>query len=156
MPVNPSRRVIHKLRSAFPTEWRGEHSGVEAAGQFVGRDQKEWKQLWDAAHSNMYPIPKAPKLPKDKIAVAIFTGQTNEAVTIRVIGVQPEPRRTVVEFEAASRPILSLSAPNTVATVQREPFLLKFIDRTDNKIEFRQLPATARPGPGITPRQPPF
>ncbi len=152
----PSRRVIHKLRSAFPTEWRGEHSGVESAGQFVGRDQKEWKQLWDAAHSNMYPIPKAPKLPKDKIAVAIFTGQTHEAVTIRVIGVQTEPRKTVVEFEAASRPILSLSAPNTVASIQREPFLLKFIDRTDNKIEFRQQPAIARPGPAITPRQPPF
>lgn len=151
---NPSRRVIHKLRSAFPTEWRGEHSGVEAAGQFVGRDQKEWKQLWDAAHSNMYPIPKAPKLPKDKIAIAIFTGQTQDAVAIRVTGVQAEGRKTVVEFEAASRPVLSING--ATATAQREPFLLKFIDRTNNKIEFRELPATSRPGPAIAPRQPPF
>jgi hypothetical protein len=145
---NPPRRVIYKLRSAFPTEWRGEQSGVESAGQFVARDQKEWKQLWDAAHSNMYPIPKAPKLPRDKMAIAIFHGQTNESVTIRMTGLQVEPRKTVVEFEADSRP--------TQATVQREPFLLKFIDRTDKKVEFRQQPATSRPGPLISPRMPPF
>lgn len=153
--TNPPRRVIYKLRSAFPTEWRGEQSGVEQSGQFVARNQKEWKQLWDAAHSNMYPIPKAPKLPRDKMAIAIFHGQTNESVTIRMTGLQVEPRKTVVEFEADSRPVM-LGAHSTTATVQREPFLLKFIDRSDKKVEFRQQPATSRPGPLISPRMPPF
>ena len=148
--TNPPRRVIYKLRSAFPTEWRGEQSGVEHAGQFVARDQKEWKQLWDAAHSHMFPIPKAPKLPRDKMAIAIFHGQTNESVTIRMTGLQVEPRKTVVEFEADSRPVQGTAA------VQREPFLLKFIDRSDKKVEFRQQPATSRPGPLISPRHPPF
>lgn len=146
--TNPPRRVIYKLRSAFPTEWRGEHSGVEHAGQFVARDQAEWKQLWDAAHSNMYPIPKAPKLPRDKMAVAIFHGQTNDSVTLCISNVQAEPRKTVVEFEADTRAVLS--------TAQREPFLLKYIDRTPHKVEFRQRPASSRPAQSIAPRNPPF
>lgn len=148
LPKNPPHRVIYKLRSAFPTEWHGEQSGVEHAGQFVARDQKEWKQLWDAAHSHMYPIPKAPKLPRDKMAIAIFHGQTHDSVTLSITGVQVEPRKTVVEFEADAR--------STGGTAQREPYLLKFIDRTANKVEFRQRPASSRSGPLISPRMPPF
>lgn len=141
------KRVIKKLRSEFPTEFRGDHSGVEQPGQFVATNAKEWKQMWDATHSNMHPVPKAPKLPKGKIAVGIFAGQSSQGGTISVTDIRHEEDKTTVQWEM-------MRGPETMATVMHEPYLLKFIDKTDNEIVFYHKPAAELPSPAAKPQLP--
>jgi len=146
------KRVIKKLRSEFPTEFRGDHCGVEQPGQFVATNAKEWKQMWDAAHSSMHPIPKAPKLPKGKMAVGIFTGQTSQKQVINVTGVASEDGTTTINWESGNA-----SPGGTMATVMHENYLLKFIDKTDDHIAFSHKPAapvSTGPGPGKLPQTP--
>ena len=125
------KRVIKKLRSEFPTEFAGDHCGVEQPGEFVATNQKEWKQMWDAAHSHMHPIPKAPKLPKGKMAVGIFTGQTSYRTNIGVTGVESANGTTTVNWESGGG-----HPGGTMATVMYESYLLKFIDKTDDHVAF--------------------
>ena len=146
------RRVIKKLRSEFPTEFRGDHCGVEQPGQFVATNAKEWKQMWDAAHSNMHPVPKAPKLPKGKMAVGIFTGQTGQKQIINVTSVVSEGGTTTVNWESGNA-----SPTGNMTTVQHENYLLKFIDKTDDHVTFSHKPAApVSPGlgPGKLPQSP--
>lgn len=147
MPKNHApKRVIKKLRSEFPTEFRGDHCGVEQPGQFVATNQKEWKQMWDAAHSNMHPLPKAPKLPKGKMAIGIFAGQTSSKTNISVTGVESADGTTTVKWESSSTP--------TMMAVMHESYLLKFVDKTDDNVVFSHTPAAQAPSPGIAPRKP--
>jgi hypothetical protein len=145
------KRVTSKLRSESPTEVRGDHSGVEQPGQFVAKTQKEWTQMWNAAHSNMHPVPKAPKLPKGKMAVGIFAGQTSSRTNINVTGVESADGTTTVKWESSHTP--------SMLAVMFENFLLKFVDKTDNDVVFSHAPAqrSATPAaPGQLPPRKPF
>jgi hypothetical protein len=146
------KRVIKKLRSEFPAEFRGNHCGVEQPGQFVATNAKEWKQMWEAAHSSMHPVPKAPKLPKGKIAIGIFTGQTSQRQVINVTSVESESGTTTVNWESGNA-----AAGGTIMTGMHENYLLKFIDKTDDHVVFSHKPAapvSTPGGPGRLPQSP--
>ena len=119
------------------TEWKGGHCGVHDAVTVVAKTQAEWKQLWDATFSNTFPAPKAPKLPKDKMAVGIFTGQRSAPSELSVTGVEEANGATVVKWKQESF--------SSMLAVMHEPFILKFIVKTDNAVSFLKEQPAAKP-----------
>ncbi len=119
-------------------EWKGGHCGVHSPATVVAKTQSEWKQLWDTTFSNTYPAPKAPKLPKGKMAVGIFTGQRSAPSELSVTGVEEANGAMVVKWKQESF--------NSMLAVMHEPFILKFIDKTDNAVSFvKEQPKPATP-----------
>ncbi len=117
----------------FSNEWKGHHCGIHDAGTHVARTQGEWKKLWDDTHSNQFPAPEAPKLPKNKMAIGIFTGQSSGGGVISVTGIEDKNGETHIRWKTESA---GNRGGMMVTTVMHEPFLLKFIDKTDSKISF--------------------
>ena len=120
------------------SEWKGGHCGVHNAATVVAKTQNEWKQLWDDTFSNTYPAPKAPKLPKGKMAVGIFTGQRSAPSELSVTGVEEVNGATVVKWKQEGF--------SSMLAVMHEPFILKFIDKTDKPVSFvKEQPQPATP-----------
>jgi len=132
----------------FPAEWKGQNSGVSAAGQFVAKTQAEWEKLWNATFSINYPSPKPPKLPKGKMALGIFTGNSSNPSEIDVMKVEEKDGQTVVSWKARSE--------SSMLCVMNDPYLLKWVEKTDSPVVFqRERPEPAKPaatfgGPGFT------
>lgn len=122
----------------FPTEWKGNNCGVHDAATVVAKTQSEWVQLWDATFSNTFPAPKAPKLPKGKMAVGIFTGQRSQPSIISVTGVAESNGTTNVTWTQEGR--------SSMLAVMNEPFLLKFVEKSDLPVTFtKETPKPASP-----------
>lgn len=127
--TNPKPRSPKK---DFSQEWKGTHGGVSRAGTFVARTQYEWEKLWNATHSSQSPAPKAPKLPKGKMAIGIFTGQSNSPRDISVTRIEETADQTTIHWKAQG----GAKGGGMMATVMHDPFLLKFIDKTDSTVTF--------------------
>lgn len=125
-----TRSAPRNPRKDFSQKWKGSHSGVHEAGTAVARTQEEWQQLWRATHSIIIPPPKAPRLPEDKIAIGIFTGQSSQPGEISVTNIAEQNGKLVIEWKAAGQ--------RSMLCVMHDPFLLKFIDKTDKAVEFRK------------------
>jgi len=129
------RRVIRKLRSEFPTEWRGDYSGQAKPATGVAKNQTDFKKMWAKAHGRRYPVPPAPQLPRGKMAIGIFTGESDSRADISIT-CSEDSRRLTVSWQAAAAP--------SVTAGKYEQYLLKIVDRTDKKITFVKTPdATA-------------
>ena len=137
------RRVIRKLRSEFPTEWRGDYSGQTTPATEIAKNQTEWKQLWAKANGRRYPVPPAPKLPKGKMAIGIFTGESDTRADIAVTEVTEDSKRATVSWQTKPAgpdgPVLRAG--------KYEQYLLKFVDKTDKKVVFSKAPDAAAPAP---------
>ncbi len=117
------------------SEWKGGHCGVHAPATVVAKTQSEWKQLWDETFSNTFPAPKAPKMPKGKMAVGIFTGQRSAPSELSVTGVEDANGTTTVKWKQESF--------SSMLAVMHEPFILKFVDATNNAVSFvKEQPAS--------------
>jgi hypothetical protein len=114
----------------FPAEWTGQHSGVSTASQFVAKTQAEWKTLWSAAHSTSTPSPKAPVLPKGKMAIGIFTGTDSQPSDISISKIEETGGQTVVNWKA--------ECSSSMLAVMNDPFLLKWVDKTESPVVFQQ------------------
>lgn len=128
----------------FSQEWKGTHGGVPHAGTFVARTQDEWEKLWNATHSSQFPIPKAPKLPKDKMAVGIFTGQSSSPRDISVTRIEETAGQTTVHWKAQGS--AQSGGGMMGATVMHDPFLLKFIEKTEAPVRFAKETLPAQTG----------
>jgi len=118
----------------FSQEWKGTHCGVSQPGTFVARTQDEWEKLWNATHSHQFPSPATPKLPKDKMAIGIFTGQSSDPSDIRVTRTGESNGTATIHWEARSAK--STDGGIMGATVMHDPFLLKFVDKTEGPVVF--------------------
>lgn len=129
-----------------PVEWKGQHTQVHTAAQISAKTQDEWTKLWDAAHSSShFPPPAAPALPEGKMALGIFLGMQSSPDTVEVTGVAEAGGQTVVNWKTVEPPFNG-NAP-FVATVMHEPYLLKWVDKTDTPVVFQRenAPAPMRP-----------
>lgn len=137
------RRVIKKLRDAFPAEWRGDGGGQAAAGEMVARNQREWEEMWKANFGHLRPLPKIPRLPPGKMAIAIFAGKTDARSHISVTGIGDSGGATTVRWKETPG-----SGPRC-AGHKFQPYLLKFIEKTGNTVAFvrEQTPPPASPAP---------
>lgn len=122
------------LKKDFSQEWKGTYGGVSDAGTFVARTQAEWDKLWSAAHSAQSPIPAAPKLPEGKIAVGIFAGQSSSPHDINVTRIEDDGTQATIHWKASGR----AQGGGMMTTVMHDPFLLKFIEKSDSKISFQR------------------
>jgi hypothetical protein len=116
----------------FSQEWKGAHCGIHTPATYVARTQQEWEKLWNTTHSNSFPAPTTPKLPKGKMAIGIFTGQSSSSRDISVTGIDDTNGTTTVHWNAQA----AKGGGGMMTTVMHEPFLLKFIDKTDSNITF--------------------
>lgn len=130
------RRVIRKLRSEFPTEWRGDYSGQAKPATDVAKNQIDFKKLWAKAHGRRYPVPPAPVLPRGKMAIGIFAGESDSRAEISVTSCHEDKRRLTVTWQAAAAP----PAEHAPLSGKYEQYLLKIVDKTDKKIAFAKTP----------------
>jgi hypothetical protein len=121
------------------SEWRGAHSGVDNKGEYVAKTQAEWEKIWNATHSNRIPAPTAPKLPEDKMAIAIFLGSRSQPADINVTDISEDASSVNVKWEFQGR--------SSMLAVMNEPFLLRFVDKSDKDVTFTNVP----PAPKSTP-----
>lgn len=123
-------------------EWSGRFSGVTTPGQFIAKTQEEWETIWNAAHSSVSPAPKAPKLPKGKMAVAVFAGQTSASINLAIESVSEKNGTISVEYSQTANRASMLA-------VMTEAYVLKFIDHSDLPVTFTKAqknPAPQSPG----------
>lgn len=142
------RRVIKKLRSAFPAEWHSDKSNQSEPGQYAVKNQRDWEKLWKAAFGHMEPLPKIPKLPPGKMAIAIFAGKTDKRARISVTAINEGPGKTIVHWQ---------SNDNVQKNDEGKTFqscLLKLIDKTTNKVVFTEKPSIEQPAPPVPPKGP--
>jgi len=137
LPYPHHRRTIHKLRTAFSGEWRGEKSAVLRPALTTAENAREWQELWQATFSHLQPLPACPKLPEGKMAIGIFAGATTDPLAISVSGITSSGGTTTIDYQMTPREAFS--------EMQRAPYLLKFIDKTADKIVFRRASAPAAP-----------
>lgn len=130
------RRVIRKLRSEFPTEWRGDYSGQAKPSAEVAKNQSDFKKMWAKAHGRRYPVPPAPVLPRGKMAIGIFAGETESPADISVTSCTEDKRRLTVTWQATAKPV----AEYALLAGRFEQYLLKIVDRTDKKVTFAKAP----------------
>ncbi|MEZ0261630.1 MAG: hypothetical protein ACAH80_11520 [Alphaproteobacteria bacterium] len=130
------RRVIRKLRSEFPTEWRGDYSGQMKPATEVAKNQTDFKKMWAKAHGRRYPVPPAPELPRGKMAIGIFAGESDSRADISVTSCTEDQRRLTVSWQAAAAP----PAEHAPLSGKYEQYLLKIVDRTDKKVTFTKAP----------------
>lgn len=142
------RRVIKKLRSAFPAEWRSDKSNQSEPGQYAAKNQRDWEKLWNAAFGHMEPIPKIPKLPAGKMALAIFTGTSSKRASISVNALNEGPGKTIVHWQASDNP----QKHDDGKTFQS--CLLKFIDKSTNKVVFTEKPSVVQHAPPAAKKGP--
>ena len=121
-------------------EWKGGNSGVYKSGTTIARTQAEWEDLWNATNSNTYPRPKAPQMPEGKMAIGIFAGQISYPKDITVRSVVDNGSDLTVNWTAESA--------STMLCVMFEPYLLKWIDKSDKDVSFFEQ-ATPRKTPSI-------
>jgi hypothetical protein len=135
------KRVIRKLRSEFPTEWRGDFSGQTKPSTDIAANQNDWKKLWAKAHGRRYPVPPAPKLPKGKMAVGIFLGESESRADIAVTGSAEDKKRLSIIWQAAAQP--------AITSGKYEQYLLKFVDKTDKKTTLVRTETSPAPAPAL-------
>lgn len=137
------RRVIKKLRSAFPAEWHSDKSNQAEPGQYAVKNQRDWEKLWKAAFGHMEPLPKIPKLPQGKMAIAIFTGKSDKRARISVSAIQEGPGKTIVHWQNNDN--VQHHKHDEGKTFQS--CLLKLIDKSTNKVVFSEKPSIEQTPP---------
>lgn len=122
------------------TEWKGQNGGIKSEFFAVARSQQEFDAVWKRTHSNTFPPPEAPKLPADKMAIAIFTGEASQPVDIKITDVEKGDNDvTTIKWQANS----SFSP----LCVMNSPYLIQLVDKADAPVEFeRQAPQPPKSG----------
>lgn len=115
-------------KQAFSAEWAGNGCGGPSKGTYVAKTQAEWEKLWDSANGNLFPAPRAPKLPKNKMAVGIFLGSQSGPAEVKVTKVEDNNNKTNITWHSVGRA--------SMLCVMHEPYLLKLIEKTDNPVVF--------------------
>jgi hypothetical protein len=129
------------LKKSFPQpqgEWKGNHCAVHHAGHYVAKTQAEWENLWDTTFADQHPAPAAPKLPRGKMAVAIFTGQASSPADINITRIEHTDGVTNIVYTAEHK--------SSMLCVMNDPYLIKWMDKTDDAISFtKESPRPAAP-----------
>lgn len=117
------------LKNSFPTEWRGVHCPTTQQGRWIALTQLQWEQMWRDAYGN---ASKAPKLPKERMAVGIFNGQTSTCDEVFIGPVMSQGGRTEISYRVQTHPCN--------LCVMFESFAIKWVKKTnvDNGIIFKR------------------
>jgi hypothetical protein len=137
-----SKKPVKELKKEFPSkaagEWKGVHCAVHHAGHYVAKTQAEWENLWDTTFADQHPAPAAPKLPRGKMAVAIFTGQSSGPAEINVTRLE--------HTEGVTNVVYTVEHKSSMLCVMNDPYLIKWVDKTDDAVAFtKESPRPAAP-----------
>lgn len=115
------------MTTPAPGFWSGTHSGADEPGQHIARTAAEWAALWRLIHSNQHPVPPAPDMPADKMAVAVCKGMISSPADITLETVKTDDA-LIVSYAVKTR--MSMLA------VMHEPYAMMWVDKTDLPVTF--------------------